>query len=75
MQRMKDKLNIAMLGHKRIPSRESGVEIVVEEFAVRMAKAGHEVHVYNRGGHHVGAVLLHVFFYLEKKWRQNIQMN
>lgn len=30
---LKDKksLNIAMLGHKRIPSREGGIEIVVEE--------------------------------------------
>ena len=27
---------IAMLGHKRIPSREGGVEIVVEELAKRM---------------------------------------
>lgn len=29
---LKDKksLNIAMLGHKRIPSREGGIEIVVE---------------------------------------------
>lgn len=27
----KKSLNIAMLGHKRIPSREGGIEIVVEE--------------------------------------------
>ena len=26
-----------MLGHKRIPSREGGVEIVVEELATRLA--------------------------------------
>ena len=32
-----EKLNIAMLGHKRIPSREGGIEIVVEELCVRMA--------------------------------------
>ena len=32
----KDKLRIAMLGHKRIPSREGGVEIVVEELCTRM---------------------------------------
>lgn len=31
-------LKIAMFGHKRIPSREGGVEIVVEELATRMAK-------------------------------------
>ena len=32
-------LNIAMLGHKTIPSRQGGIEIVVEELTVRMAKA------------------------------------
>ena len=42
-----------MFGHKRIPSREGGVEIVVEELAARMAALGHEVTCYNRGGHHV----------------------
>lgn len=47
------KLNIAMLGHKRIPSREGGIEIVVEELSVRMAAAGHRVTCYNRRGHHV----------------------
>ena len=51
--RMKKKLNIAMLGHKRIPSREGGVEIVVEELSTRMVKAGHAVTCYNRSGHHV----------------------
>ena len=34
----KTNLNIAMLGHNRIPSREGGVEIVVEELSTRMAK-------------------------------------
>lgn len=42
-----------MLGQKRVPSREGGVEVVVEELAVRMAALGHEVTCYNRGGHHV----------------------
>ena len=46
-------LKIAMFGHKRIPSREGGVEIVVEELATRMAKKGHRVTCYNRAGHHV----------------------
>ena len=49
----KDKLKIAMLGHKRIPSREGGVEIVVEELCTRMVNKGHKVTCYNRGGHHV----------------------
>ncbi len=46
-------MKIAMIGHKRIPSREGGVEVVVESLAVRMAAAGHSVTVYNRGGKHV----------------------
>lgn len=50
---MKNKLNIAMLGHKRIPSREGGIEIVVEELSTRMVKEGHSVTCYNRSGHHV----------------------
>lgn len=29
------------------------MEVVVEELATRMVKMGHEVHVYNRSGHHV----------------------
>ena len=46
-------MKIAMIGHKRIPSREGGVEIVVEELSVRMAAMGHEVTAYNRKGEHV----------------------
>jgi len=46
-------LKIAMLGHKRIPSREGGVEIVVEELSARMVEQGYEVTCYNRRGHHV----------------------
>lgn len=46
-------LRIAMIGHKRIPSREGGIEIVVEELAVRMAAKGHKLDAYNRYGHHV----------------------
>lgn len=42
-------MKIAMLGHKRIPSREGGVEVVVEELATRMAALGHDVTCYNRG--------------------------
>lgn len=55
-RRLKDHqkpLRIAMIGHKRIPSREGGIEIVVEELAVRMAALGHRVDAYNRYGHHV----------------------
>ncbi len=42
-----------MLGHKRIPSREGGIEIVVEELSTNMVGRGHEVTCYNRSGHHV----------------------
>lgn len=46
-------VNIAMIGHKRIPSREGGIEIVVDELATRMAAKGHKVIAYNRKGHNV----------------------
>lgn len=46
-------LNIAMVGQKRIPSREGGIEIVVEELAVRMVELKHNITCYNRTGHHV----------------------
>ena len=46
-------MRIAMLGHKRVPSREGGVEIVVEELSVRMVKMGHQVTLFNRRGKHV----------------------
>ena len=41
-------MKIAMFGHKSIPSRTGGVEIVVEELSARMAALGHEVTCYNR---------------------------
>ena len=50
---MKEKLRIAMLGHKRVPSREGGIEIVVEELGARLCSRGHEVVCYNRRGDHV----------------------
>lgn len=53
MENKKRNLKIAMIGHKRIPSREGGVEIVVEELAKRMVSRGHIVHAYNRKGHHI----------------------
>ena len=47
------KLNIAMLGHKHVLSREGGIEIVVNELATRMASRGHHVTCYDRNTHHV----------------------
>ncbi len=46
-------IKISMLGHKRIPSREGGVEIVVEELSTRMVEKGYQVTCYNRKGHHI----------------------
>ena len=51
--RLENDMKIAMFGHKRIPSREGGVEIVVENLASRMADKGYDVTIYNRKGHHV----------------------
>ena len=53
MKHNKKPLRIVMLGHKRIPSREGGVEIVVEELATRMVDTGHQVTCLNRAGKHV----------------------
>lgn len=44
---------IAMIGHKRIPSREGGVEIVVDEISTRLVQQGYHVDAYNRHGYHV----------------------
>ena len=49
----KRNISICMLGHKRIPSREGGVELVVEELASNMVKNGFSVTCFNRKGHHV----------------------
>lgn len=42
-----------MIGHKHIPSREGGIEVVVEELSTRMVKLGHSVTCFNRKGKHV----------------------
>ena len=63
-------MKIAMFGHKRIPSREGGVEIVVEELAKREAALGNDVIVYNRKGHHASGSKFDVdnnCFYLSKR--------
>lgn len=46
-------MKIAMIGHKRIPSNEGGIEKGVEQHSVRMVARGHSVTAYNRGGHNV----------------------
>lgn len=52
-RKTKKGMRIAMIGHKRIPSREGGVEVVVEELSLRMTARGYRVDAYNRYGHHV----------------------
>jgi hypothetical protein len=47
------KLHIAMLGHKRIPSREGGFEVVVEELSTRIVQQGYQETCFNRMGYHV----------------------
>lgn len=49
----KQKIKVAMIGHKRIPSREGGVEVVVEELSTRLVDRGYLVEAYNRSGYHV----------------------
>ena len=39
---------IAMIGHKRIPGRESGVEIVVQQLSTRLVARGCQVDAFNR---------------------------
>lgn len=46
-------MKIAIIGHKRIPSNEGGIEKGVEQHSVRMASRGHDVTAFNRGGHNV----------------------
>lgn len=41
-------MKIGVIGHKRIPGREGGIEVVVEELATRMATLGYEIIIYNR---------------------------
>ncbi len=41
-------MNIVMVGHKYVPSRDGGIEIVVEELSSRLAKFGHKVTILNR---------------------------
>ena len=36
-------MKIAMIGHKRIPTRSGGVEVVVEELSTRMVEKGNDV--------------------------------
>lgn len=50
---VKEVRKIAMIGQKRSPSREGGVEVVVTQLSIRMAKRGYHLDLYNRWGYHV----------------------
>lgn len=43
-------MKILMFGHKRVPSRDGGIEVVATEITTRMAEMGHAVTCCNRGG-------------------------
>ena len=49
---MGNRYRIVFYGHKSIPSREGGIEVVVQELSVRLAQIGHAVSCINRGGDH-----------------------
>lgn len=78
-KQMTKSLSIAMLGHKRIPSREGGVEIVVEQLSTRMVQRGHHVTCFNRYGHHISgrefdAKQLHEYKGVELKSVPSLQL-
>lgn len=43
-------MKIAMLGHKHMPSRAGGVEVVVDRLSRELVKRGHSVVCFNRSG-------------------------
>lgn len=45
-------MKILMMGHKVIPSRDGGIEVVVTNLATELVKQGHEVTVFNRKRKH-----------------------
>ena len=50
MQKKTRKLRIAMIGHKVVPSRRGGIELVLTTMCPLMVKQGHEVTCFNRSG-------------------------
>ena len=41
-------MKICMIGHKTVPQRGGGIELVVEELATRMVEKGNKVTLFNR---------------------------
>ena len=74
-KKLPPKKRVVMIGHKRIPSREGGVEIVVEQLAVRLAEKGWAVEAYNRYGHHVsGKKYAEDYGRRDKKYYKNVRI-
>ena len=44
-------MKVAMFGHKKIPSRDGGIEIVVDELGTRLVENGISVTCFNRSDH------------------------
>lgn len=65
-RKKKNKCKVVMIGHKIIPSRQGGVEIVVDRLATGLAADGYEVEAYNRGrsdnseDYHNGVQIRHI---------------
>lgn len=74
MPKKKEHLKIAMIGHKRIPSREGGVELVVEELSVRETAMGHHVDAYNRSGQHVSGAQFNLADYDKLKEYKGVKI-
>lgn len=45
---MDKRMTIAMIGHKYVPSREGGVEVVVDNLSTNMTNLGNEITLFNR---------------------------
>lgn len=41
-------MKIGMIGHKYVPSREGGIEVVVDNLSTRMQEKGNNVTIFNR---------------------------
>ena len=47
-KKIKNPVSVVMIGHKSIPSRQGGIEVVVDRLSSKLASRGYEVWAYNR---------------------------
>ena len=76
----KKQLKIAMIGHKVVPSRRGGIELVLTTMCPKMVKRGHQVTCYNRSGDKVenevvNKVLSYLGYLKPEVLQQIIQIN